>query len=86
MYCVLYDRPSIGRLPEVGHSAMNLSTKLTACRPKVHTVVPLLRDHPWDRQKVVSQKRWSLTRGNLVWGICAFVPSKAGLSQGGGGG
>ena len=31
--------------------------------------------------KGVSQKEWSLTRGNLVWDICAFVPSKAGLTK-----
>ena len=30
---------------------------------------------------MVTQKRWSLVRGDLVWDICAFVPSKAGLAQ-----
>ena len=31
--------------------------------------------------KVVSEKRWCLVRGNLVWDICAFIPSKAGLTK-----
>ena len=51
----------------------------------IHTVGPLLRDHFRDRQEVVSQKRLSLMRGwgggDLVWDICAFLPSKAGLTK-----
>ena len=32
-------------------------------------------------ERLVLQKRWSLMRGNLVWDICAFAPSKAGLTK-----
>ena len=30
---------------------------------------------------MVFQKMWFLVRGNLVWNIYAFVPSKAGLTK-----
>ena len=48
---------------------------------KITTVVLLGETTLRDRRKVVSQKRWSLMRGNLVWDICAFVPSMACLTK-----
>ena len=30
---------------------------------------------------MASHKMWSLVRGTFVWDICAFVPSKAGLTK-----
>ena len=38
-----------------------------------NTVVSLLRDHPHIQQKVVSQKRWSSTRGGRGNGLDQFV-------------
>ncbi len=29
------------------------------------TVKPVYNDHPWDRQKVVVVRRWSLLRGSV---------------------
>ena len=34
-----------------------------------------------ERPPLRTGERWHLVRGNLVWDICAFVPSKAGLTK-----
>ena len=44
----------------------HLHVELLQCTYMASTVVPLLRDHTWIQIKMVSQTRWSSTRGG--WG------------------
>ena len=63
-----------------GESVLWLPAKVVL---KIGTVeVPLVRDHLQGHVKVVFQKRWSLTRGGVIWGMYTFVTSKGSLAKG----